>query len=325
MPWYSHEIDLRTGQQGICCWLSDETVSRNDLQQAFLEQSHPAVCQRCWHHEAQGLESRRQMESRFLDHKLDRDIGLIQQDAENGQAFAALLQIYVGSTCNGTCVTCGPGSSTAWQSLQGHVISIRQEHSEVTNNLLTDQHRDWSRVARINLLGGEPLLIPATWQVLDLLVQANNLDCRVSLVTNGSVKPTTEQLQSIQKFSDINVCVSVDAIGRGFEYLRYPLSWDRVRSNLDLYREIFSEVTVSFTVSNLNWHLREETKAWFNANDLRYIENPVQQPRWFRSEVQPGHSDWPKFVEQIQQQDRLKGISISDYLPYIHDLMIRHP
>jgi hypothetical protein len=92
-------------------------------------------------------------------------------------------------------------------------------------------------------------------------------------------------------------------------------------SNIDQYRQIFREVVVSYTISNLNIHEKQNTINWFNQHGLLYIENYVQQPAYFNHTVQPGHALWPKFVEQIVAQDKLKGISIDDYIPYVANLI----
>lgn len=324
LPWYGVEYDLRTNRRGICCWLRDEDIDRDQLQQQFKQHAKPEVCDRCWQSESRGIQSRRQMESGFLDHKLDRDLVLIQQDASENRAYMALVQLYLGSTCNGTCVTCGPGSSTAWQSLVGTTISIRPETQQVRDNFQTlTQSLDWSRVQRINLLGGEPLLIEQSWQVFELLARENNFDCRVSFVTNGSVLPNARQIDLLTPFRDVSCCVSVDGLGLEFEYLRWPLKWEQVCRNIDLYRDIFSEVTISYTVSNLNWHSRDRTIEWFNQQGLHYIENYVQTPAWFNYQVNPEHALWPKFVQEIQRQDKLKRICIADYVPHIHDLITK--
>jgi MoaA/NifB/PqqE/SkfB family radical SAM enzyme len=324
MPWYSKEIDLVSNKQAICCWLDTKhPITRQELQQAFMTTDFPLPCNQCWQLEHQNIESRREMENRFLDHKMDRDIGSIEADAESGLAETNLYQIFVGSTCNGTCVTCGPNASSAWRSLSGRkVVSIRQENQKADSGIteLLDPI-NWKTAKRFNFLGGEPLLIDRSFYILHRLIEAENTDCRISFVTNGSVALTKTQVELCKHFSDINACVSIDGIGPAFEYIRYPLRWDTLLNNLAVYREVFSEVTVSFTISNLNYADRETIIHWFQQQQLPYIENYVSYPPWFNHAVSPGHALWPKFVDTIREQDRLKNISIKDYIPRISQLI----
>jgi MoaA/NifB/PqqE/SkfB family radical SAM enzyme len=262
------------------------------------------------------------MENRFLDFALDQDISKIQTDAVQGCAQENLYQIFLGSTCNGTCVTCGPMASSAWRSLLKQSVSIKQEMADVDTHFQRLTHEiNWSKAKRINLLGGEPLLISRSSDVLERLLEANNAGCRVSFVTNGSVTLSAKQIDLFNKFSNLTCCVSIDGVGKTFEYIRYPLTWQAVLDNLATYRDIFSEVVVSFTVSNLNYYEKPNILAWFDSMSLRYIENYVTSPTWFNYQVVPDHDLWPRFVEEIAQQDKIKGIRIRDYLPYIADMI----
>lgn len=321
MPWYSREINFSTGQETVCCWLQGK-ISKSELQSKFLSGAAVQECQKCWQSEDRGIESRRQMENRFLDYKMDRDIKQIEQDAVQGDAEPNVYQLFLGSTCNGTCVTCGPDCSSAWKSLLNNKMSIRQENLRVQKLFDEFAHSiDWQQAKRFNLLGGEPLLMSRSLDILRRLLNVGNTDCRVSFVTNGSVMLSNDLLELAGNFSDISCCVSIDGIGKTFEYIRYPLSWPKLLDNLVSYRKVFSEVVVSYTVSNLNYHSRDKMIQWFEQMDLRYFENYVTHPAWFNPEVRPGHALWHKFVEEIELQDRLKGIDIKDYIPELHDII----
>jgi MoaA/NifB/PqqE/SkfB family radical SAM enzyme len=324
MPWYSREINLVSGKESVCCWL-EKDVSRKELQYKFLSDEKPHECSKCWHSEDNNIESRRQMENRFLDFKMERNIELLEQDAVIGVAEHNIYQIFLGSICNGTCVTCGSGASSAWRSLQKNVFSIRRENQRVDQNFDRYlQSIDWQNAKRFNLLGGEPLLILRSFDILQKLLEVGNTDCRISFVTNGSVVLSRKQIELIKNFSDVSCCVSIDGTGKTFEYIRYPLSWQKTLDNLAIYQKIFSEIVVSFTVSNLNYHERDDIISWFNQMGLLYIENYVIHPEWFNYQVTPNHPLWGKFVKEIKNQDNLKNIRINDYLPDIAKLIEKH-
>jgi MoaA/NifB/PqqE/SkfB family radical SAM enzyme len=321
VPWHGRDIDLQNDGDNICCWIQSK-ITRQELQTKFLSGQRPSDCDRCWQSESKNIESRRQMENRFLDFKMDRDLEFLADDAVQGRSHINLYQMFLGSTCNGTCVTCGPGASSAWRALLKNPISIRQENSLIDRRFeAVADSIDWKNAKRFNLLGGEPLLINRSFDMLRRLLDAGNTDCRISFVTNGSVVPTPEQIDLIQNFSDISCCVSIDGVGKLFEYLRYPLTWPVLLDNIHTYRRIFSEVVVSFTVSNINYHARTDIIDWFKSTDLLYIENYVVNPQWFNHAVGPGHELWPKFVSEITRQDQLKGIDIKDYVPEVYDLI----
>jgi len=206
--------------------------------------------------------------------------------------------------------------------LEQKTISIRAEQQQ--SQLHFDQFAetiDWCSAKRFNLLGGEPLLIDLCFDILSKLIVVANTDCRISFVTNASVKLSAEKTKQIKKFSDIACCVSIDGLDKTFEYIRYPLKWDVIRANIEEYRSIFTEVVVSFTVSNLNYHQRDEIIEWFQKQELQFIENYVAHPVWFEYNVDPLHKLWPKFVQEIKRQDAMKKIRIADYIPHIAEMI----
>lgn len=321
LPWYSREIQLAKGTESVCCWLTGKP-NIDDLKKDILADTSPSACIRCRINETKGLESRRQMENRFLDFAIDRDLTKIKEDVQQGKFESLLLQIHVGTLCNSTCVTCGSNASTSWQALENNQRSIKIESSEVDKNFESIKNSiDWKNVKRINLLGGEPLLIRKSFDILNCLLEVNNTNCLISFVTNGSVKLNSQQKDLLEKFTNIQCCVSIDGIGKMFEYVRYPLKWNTLLDNLEQYKTVFDEVVVSFTVSNLNYHARLQIISWFNEHNLLYIENYVQYPEYFNYQVQPGHRLWQEFVKQVRYQDSIKKISISDYIPEIAILM----
>jgi MoaA/NifB/PqqE/SkfB family radical SAM enzyme len=321
VPWFSREINLVNGKESICCWING-TPDLDTLRNEILADQRPVSCSKCWENEDSGIESRRQMENRFLDYVLDRDLGLIKQDVVDKKHSALLYQIFLGSLCNSTCVTCGSHSSTAWQSLNNTQTSFKIETATV--NTVFDQIEktiNWKTIKRIILLGGESLLIKKSFDILNKLDQAKNYNCLISFVTNGSVSLTKKQILLFRKFSNIQCCVSIDGIGKVFDYIRFPLTWNNLLINLEQYRTVFKETVVSFTISNLNYHCRNEIVDWFKKNNLLYIENYVKYPRYFDVSVTPGTVLWPEFVKQIKHQDQLKNISINDYIPEIARLI----
>ena len=138
----------------------------------------------------------------------------------------------------------------------------------------------------------------------------------------------------------MNFCFSIDGVGPVFEYLRYPLSWGTLVSNINHVRDHGIHASVSYTLSNLNSWYHNETVQWFKEMNLDYIVNPVYLPEYFSPSAlpesikqlivaEPGntelvhlltHSDqddvkFLKFIENVNRQDSWKGIQLGNYLP----------
>jgi sulfatase maturation enzyme AslB (radical SAM superfamily) len=138
------------------------------------------------------------------------------------------------------------------------------------------------------------------------------------------------------KFQNVNFCFSIDGVGPVFEYLRYPLKWDRVQENIKYCRDNNISVSASYTISNLNIAYHPETTKWFDDNQILFMHNPVYSPKWFRPDALPQQvksklginthtpeddTDYATFQKKIAEQDQWKGINMQDYLPKLTKLL----
>jgi sulfatase maturation enzyme AslB (radical SAM superfamily) len=198
---------------------------------------------------------------------------------------------------------------------------------------------DHSRLRAAAFHGGEPFLSSTNFELLEQILNHGNSDCFVSFVTNGSFNLTGQQKHILSKFKKVNFCFSIDGVGPAFEYLRYPLNWSKILDNIKWARDHEIDVSVSYTLSNLNLWYHAQTIAWFRQQGINFLTNLVNDPSHFQPSALPEsikdlitardpeiekllgqHTDqdaqnYQKFLAEIQKQDRWKGISIRDYLP----------
>ena len=155
------------------------------------------------------------------------------------------------------------------------------------------------------------------------------------------------QKKLISQFKKVNFCCSIDGVDKVFEYLRYPLKWNDILKNIDYCKNNNIEVSVSYTVSNLNVLYYDQTINWFEQNQIVWLTNLVYEPLHFRAETLPRniknyiiqknpnlnttsllgvHSEscdlnFEKFKIEITKQDQWKKINMQDYLPELHNLL----
>jgi MoaA/NifB/PqqE/SkfB family radical SAM enzyme len=193
------------------------------------------------------------------------------------------------------------------------------------------------------LLGGEPLFDPKTFEILQKLIDHNNTSCFISLVTNGSINLNAKQINLLKQFSDLNICISIDGIGPVFEYMRWPAKWSKLLENIEQYKYITKNISVSYTISSLNAMYYNETVKWFQQNDLVHNHNVVSHPNWLSLKNMPielkqhlkQHNDFitmyctptgteitlETLAQNITKQDRAKNINIRDYMPEMVDII----
>jgi len=337
LPWYSQEIEQKKTTH--CCLLPNG-YDLEKLQADLLAGRRSPYCQKCWEIEDRGEDSRRIQENRFLDFKLDRSIDLIEQDCRDGESQPLMYQIYLSNLCNQACVTCDTSASTKWAGL---LARNEKKTIEIFQTSLSTSTIDYATARRFYILGGEPLFDPALSTLLNKLIEHDNTDCFISFVTNGSVNPRPYLRNLLQRFTDLNICVSIDGVGKRFEYMRWPGQWASLLENIRQYQEISrGNLSISYTISSVNALYYDETVNWFNQQNLRYNHNIVYYPAWanlfnmpveikkalekhkfFRPWTQKNgkETQLSTLARELQRQDELKKISLKDHMPELWNII----
>ena len=338
LPFFGIELpgDIR------CCLLK-RGYDLEQIRYDMLSGNRPDACSACWNLEDSGLLSDRQLKNSALDLYWDRDIRSIEDDCHQGKFHINHYKVGVSNACNAACVTCDSGSSSYWAKLLGDKTSFNMSIQEL------DEKIDYRKAISINFVGGETMMGSNNLHVLERLLEAGNDKCFIQLTTNGSLTPTVKQRKIMQQFKNLNIGISIDGIGPVFEYMRYPLKWSDLCSNIKIFREMTDNISITCTTSNVNVMYFPQMISWFDENDLRYHYNPVISPKHFRPSALPLHvkemllqrhghipsmrfflegshkdsddTDFLQMKEQLVLQDKIKKINIRDYLPEFCDLI----
>jgi hypothetical protein len=338
LPWYSLELPANSP----CCLLPKNT-DIVQVKKDLLTGIKSSACSKCWLIESKGGKSRRQLENEFLDYKLDRDLDKIQEDCKTKSIDPLVYQIQTSNLCNQACVSCDSGASTKWAEIEKRMGIAPRQLTKL--NLENIDINNYSTARRISLLGGEPFFDPATFTILENLVKHKNTDCFISIVTNGSIKLSQSKLDLLSKFTDLNICISIDGVGPVFEYMRWPAKWPTLLDNIEKFKKITKNISVSYTISSLNVFYYPQTVDWFQSQNLRYNHNIVTHPEWLSLGSIPTElkqllasnkfaKSWltvtgkeislKDYQEKIYAQDRAKRINIEDYLPEISTAILNN-
>lgn len=328
MPFFGQEFYLNKPTTPCCLLPKDSDIKKIQLE--MLNKKRPNECQTCWNLEKIGQISDRQLKNSSFDFYSDTDITVIENNCISGNFSHQIIKLYTSNLCNSSCVTCGPKLSTHWQFLKNIPIKKKIISDKILDSI------DWSKVKILTFVGGEPLFEKRNLDILEKLSLINP-NCFISFVTNGSVKLTDHQTTIFKRFKNLNICLSIDGIQKQFEYIRYPLKWDDLLENIKNYRNIGAHLSVSFTISNLNILYYNEIVNWFDEQKLQYNHNLVTFPAHFNIEVLPekikkklplvknvnhfNHELFLKFANEITEQDKIKNISIKNYLPELYHVI----
>jgi hypothetical protein len=335
MPFYGWEYPTNTH----CCLLPND-YDLGSIQTDMLNNQRNPQCHKCWTLEDAGITSERQIKNFTLDYYTNTDILYLYDQCVAKQNTTSHYQIAASNFCNATCVTCNDKSSTAWGDLLKNTtkstvpLKLFKEHT-------VQPHVDYTAARFVGFKGGESTMIRTHWNIIEQLIEHKNFDCCVSFVTNGSFTLTDRQKYLLSQFKNVNFNFSIDGVGAVFEYMRYPISWDKINDNISWARNQKFTVSSTYTISNLNIYYHNQTIKWFEDNNIRYLENVVYDPVHFapkslsksikqkiisssesqliqnmlNQHVDSDDVNYQECLKQIQFQDQLKNIRIQDYVP----------
>jgi sulfatase maturation enzyme AslB (radical SAM superfamily) len=333
MPFHGWQTDIKSS----CCLLP-KNHNIEKIRADMLNNQRPAECWKCWKNEDAGIKSDRQIKNETLAVLKDVTIQSLLDDCNQGRYGISMLKISTNNTCNATCVTCGSDASSSWATME-RKNGIKPWKSWKIKLQDFPYQLDHSRLRVAAFHGGEPFLSSTNFDLLEQILDHNNDDCFVSFVTNGSFDLTKSQKHILSKFKQVNFCFSIDGIGSTFEYMRYPLSWTKTLDNIKWAQDNKIDVSVSYTLSNVNLWYHAQTIAWFQQQGIEFLVGSVEYPDHFQPSALPesikdiivardpdiekllgkhteqDDQNYQKFLAEIQKQDSWKEISIKDYLP----------
>lgn len=220
-------------------WNSD---NMKKLRLEMINGEEPAICNKCFDREkVTGISGRTHHNKNFPE--VLKEIPDITKD--DGTCTTMDLKYWdfrFSNLCNFKCRSCGPRYSSAWVpdakklgwiTEQEKVWHIK-ETEKVTNVEFLRKSVD--KVKQIYFAGGEPLMMPEHWAILDMLVEAKRFDVKIQYNTNMS-KLTYNKKNVLDywkqwDFSMIEVWPSIDEIGKRGELIRAGTRWNEVKANL---------------------------------------------------------------------------------------------
>ena len=170
------------------------------------------------------------------------------------------IEIRPGNVCNLKCRICGPQFSSQWAKDVNQVLedvpfkespwyTYNKNCQWIEHDNVFDSVDSLKDVKHIHFLGGEPLMVPQHFDLLkNILDKTSGKDIEIYYNTNGTKIFTNEQLEILKKFKSVTVNLSIDDIGKRFEYQRKNAKWDEVYENIKWFYKIKEENKSSFYV-----------------------------------------------------------------------------
>lgn len=240
----------------------------------------PNSCRKCFEEESKGIVSKRQWETCVWSERLDLD-AVVERMAQDGSMPVDIpyFDLRLGNLCNLKCVMCSPHDSSSW------IKEWKMIHPKITNQKLK-QDQTWdsnfdyvwykkssflssirdqsSSIKELYFAGGEPLLIPEHYSILEHLVKTDNSkNINIRYNSNGT-EISNDLLDLWSHFKSVKFNFSIDAVGEKNHYIRYPSDWGTIEKNLRILDNTGSNITVNLacTVQALNLLYLDELANW---------------------------------------------------------------
>ena len=245
-----------------CCAASPQIVSRPNQSFAQWQQDPrlvqfkenmynnqwPDECHGCRHQEEQSGSSFRTVVNSAVE--VDKNFGV----------WPSRWNLIFGNVCNLACWTCDEYSS-----------SVIAQHKR-TINILPDNFVDpgdtfeshWLALEQdvlksynyhdcvtLTLLGGEPLYNKTVSDFLNRLKELG-LASRTRLEFHTNATKINKTLLADKAWNYVCVFLSLDAVGKKAEWLRYGCKWPDIVSNIEFFKSVSNYTEVHCTLSILN-------------------------------------------------------------------------
>jgi organic radical activating enzyme len=258
-----------------------------NIKQSLLSGNKIPECRICWQHEENNLTSKRQFDNKTYDkifrHKFKENLLVPNNN---------FVEYYVrmGNHCNLRCPTCDDRLSTGW-------ISEKKKFGETAAKpwLTSTDHEIWNHildhrthVGMIDFIGGEPFMMLEDKQteLLSKLVESNDAKHIRLKYTSNATKLPNDIIQYWKHFKEVELKLSIDGIGKRFEYIRYPAVWQIANTNINHYVSLQQEIqnlriTIVPTVSIFNIGYLQEIIDYCLDKNLPVNFNMLEEPHHY--------------------------------------------
>ena len=358
---------LATREDGaikICCrsqpvgWIQEQSLEEvwnsdkmKDVRRQVLNGERPDVCMPCFHLEDQGVESLRQRHIRGVIPEARVNLypdALNKLEDDYSMPFELpTMEIKINNLCNLKCRMCNPLDSTSWTDWKEV-----EEFYEKENNYLVpvvkkltkrpgqyigafDDSDNWwqdfekllPHFRRVEFAGGEPLMDPNHYKILDMLLPyADNIE--IKYATNGTKLGISDGRTIFDywpHFRSVAVNVSIDGIHDVYEYIRGNSDFSLVEENIKKIKQIpnISRIVGAFTVQSNNVMQIDRVIEYF-LNDLGVIfySHRVNYPRALSAQVLPLELKIQIISNLEKMKEKINHFDIINHNPILKDFTL---
>ena len=291
LPWTGFELEP-DGTVKNCIIAKDKIgdIHKNDIESILhskknqniksqmLNKQYPTSCSGCYFQEKDRATSFDSISSRLYYAK---EIGTTVDNKllDDGNGFDLRhVDLRWNNKCNQACVYCGPQYSSKW----AQELKVKQEvEKENVEKVKQYVFKNIKKLKNVYLAGGEPMLMNDNKEFLTLLLE-HNPDVHIRVNTNLS-STKTGVFQLLCKFKNVHWTVSVESMGKEYEYIRHHGSWEDFLKNLKHIQTLDHKISFNMLYFILNYKSIFECVDYlksFGFHDNSFIIGPLYTPEY---------------------------------------------
>lgn len=244
-------------------WSSAEL---QEMRQQLLDGVWPSKCSFCKNKTEKNLKGEMWIWDKHKS-KVDVELDIEFGNSTKGPLF---LDYRPSNVCNLKCRMCVPNASS-------QITTEFQEHTDMQKwftapeKVVTnfDEFKDFTsnvNLKQIKILGGEPTIDPLVLDFLESIIDKYTTLPSLRFTTNGT--NLNKRFKNImEKFEDIHIVFSIDAVGDAYEYIRTNANWSKTKKIIE---EIFKNNLAKIYGFNIvlmpyNMFHLTDLLAWFKT------------------------------------------------------------
>jgi len=227
--------------------------------------------------------------------------------------------IKFGNACNLACWSCGEHSSS--------VVAHHKRQIDILPNGFVDPEKrfqklwpqlkanilksyDYHNTVTLTLQGGEPMANKTVLAFLNELIKLGLADrSRLEFHTNATLINT--KLFATNQWQYVCVFLSLDAVGRKAEWLRYGCNWNQIETNVEFFKSVADYIEVHCTLGVLNIRDLPALDEFCSAKQLPLKVMTLNSPEFMNL------STWPADPELIADRVQLEKFGYEQYYDII--------
>jgi len=291
LPWTGFELDP-DGTVKNCIIAKDKIgdIHKNDIESILhskenqniksqmLSKQYPTSCSGCYFQEKDRATSFDSISSRlYYAKELGTSVDDKLLDDENGFDLRH-VDLRWNNKCNQACVYCGPQYSSKWAQELEVKQKVEKENVEKVKQYV---FKNIKKLKNVYLAGGEPMLMNDNKEFLTLLLE-HNPDVHLRVNTNLS-STKTGVFQLLCKFKNVHWAVSVESMGKEYEYIRHHGSWEDFSKNLKHIQTLDHKISFNMLHFILNYKSIFDCIDYFKSigfHDNSFIIGPLYGPEY---------------------------------------------